>query len=101
MGCRADSGDYRIAAVIGSVHALAHVDTVVGVEGIALDHLRLDAFAPEDVGEAVHDGGGSRARGSSHREYGMLDGHAVLPGTDPPAYAAFTAVPPAGTASVR
>ena len=92
---RPEMADLRTAATVGSLHALAHLDAVVAVEGIALDHLRLDAFTPEDVREAVHDGSGSRARGSSHRDYGMLDGHAVLPGTDTPAYAAFTAVPPA------
>src|SRR5256885_6426207 len=93
--------DLRTAAAVGRLHALAHLDAVVAVKGIALDDLRRDAFAPEDVREALHDGGGPRAGGSGHRDYGMLDGHAQLPGTDLTADAAFKAVPPAGTASVR
>src|SRR3984893_12213742 len=101
IGFRAEMADLRTDAAIGSLHALAHLDAVIAVKGIALGDLRLDAFAPEDVREALHDRGGSRAGGSGHRDYGMLDGHAETPGTDAPAYAAFKAVPPAGTASVR
>src|SRR5712671_1449626 len=98
---RAEMADLRTAAAVGRLHALAHLDAVVAVKGIALDYLRLDAFAPEDVREALHDGGGSRAGGTGHRDYRMLDGHAELPGTDTPAWAAFKAGSPAGTASVR
>src|ERR1700694_1163278 len=101
IGFRPEMADLRTAAAGGSPHALAHLDAVVAVKGIALDYLRLDAFAPEDVREALHDRGGSRAGGTGHRDYRILDGHAELPGTDTPAYATFKAVSPAGTASVR
>src|SRR5207237_10064148 len=77
---RPEMTDLRTAAAIGSLHALAHLEAVVAVEGIALDHLRLDAFTPEDVREDVYDGGGSRARVSSQRDYGLLGGIVVLVG---------------------
>jgi len=43
--------DLRTAAAVGSLHALAHLDAVVAVKGIALDYLRPDAFAAEDMRE--------------------------------------------------
>src|SRR3984893_6464248 len=73
IGFRPEMAHLRTAATVGSLHALAHLDAVVAVKGIALDYLRLDAFAPEDVREALHDGGGSRAGGSGHGDYRMLD----------------------------
>ena len=63
----------RATAAIGSLYALAHLDAVVAVKGIALDHLRLDAFTPENVREALHDRGGAGAGGSGDGDYGMLD----------------------------
>src|SRR6267378_2304324 len=90
--------EQQVAAAVGSLHALAHLDAVVAVKGIALDYLRPDAFAAEDMREALHDRGGSRTGGSGHRDYRMADGHAELPGTDRPAWAALKAESPAGTA---
>jgi hypothetical protein len=53
--------DLRAAAAVGRRHAFAHLDAVVAVKRVALDDLRLDALAPEDVREALHDGGGAGA----------------------------------------
>jgi len=77
---RPEMADLRTAAAVGGLHELAHLDAVVAVKGIALDYLRPDAFAAEDMREALHDRGGSRTGGSGHRDYRMADGHAELPG---------------------
>ena len=57
--------------VSASLHSLAHLGPVEAVEGIALDDLGIDFFAPEDVCEALHDGGGSRTGGAGDCDDGM------------------------------
>ena len=52
------------SAGFGQCLLLFHLGAVVAVEAVALDHGRVDLFAPEDVLESAGDGGGAGARGA-------------------------------------
>jgi hypothetical protein len=59
---RAKVTDLRAFAAIRRAHAATHFNPIKAMEGIAFDYLRFDAFAPKNMCEALHDGGGSGAR---------------------------------------
>src|SRR5256884_3642455 len=98
-----EMADGGTRAALGGLHPLAHLDAAVAVQGIALDDLRLDAFAPEDVREALHHRGGARAGGAGDGDDRMLYGHVGLPRADPRPRqrTRLTSAPRAGTASAR
>ena len=49
-----------LRAAVRRPDSFAHLDSVMAVEGIALNDLGFDAFTPEDVRETFHYGRGSR-----------------------------------------
>jgi hypothetical protein len=60
---------------LGVLLPRAHRLPVVPMEGVALDDLRLDGLAAEDVLERVHHGRRAGARGTGDRDGRMLERH--------------------------
>jgi len=81
--------DLRTAAAVGKPARARASRRGCAVKGIALDYLRPDAFAAEDMREALMTVVVPAPEESGHAIIGWLMDHAELPGTDRPAWAAL------------
>ena len=79
VGIRTEMADLAVAPLVRFLDELAHLEPVETVEGVALDDLRLDLLAAEDVLERVGDGGRSGARRPGDRDDRVPFRHMTLP----------------------
>jgi len=63
------------AAVFGVLHREAHRCAVVAMKRVPFDDLRIQLFAPEDVLETLHNGGGAGSARTGDRHDRVFDRH--------------------------